>query len=236
MKPFGSPVRVTEVLAGGGTSMVRVKVCCIGSVEEAQMAVEAGASAIGLVSHMPSGPGVIDERLIEEIAAATPPNIATFLLTSRTDPSAVIDQVRRTCVNTVQLCDRMPAGAHAELRAALPGVSVVQVIHVTDEGSIVEARDCQDQIDALLLDSGNQRLAVKELGGTGRIHDWTVSRRIVGEVQVPVFLAGGLRAENVAEAIRTVRPYGVDLCSGVRTDGALDRDALGRFVEAVAAA
>ena len=216
--------------------MVLVKVCCIGSVEEAQMAVEAGASAIGLVSHMPSGPGVIDERLIEEIAATTPPNIATFLLTSRTDPAAVIDQVHRTRVNTVQLCDRMPAGAHAELRAALPDVSVVQVIHVADEGSIVEARDYQDQVDALLLDSGNQRLAVKELGGTGRIHDWTVSRRIVGEVQVPVFLAGGLRTENVAEAIRRVRPYGVDLCSGVRTDGALDGDALRRFVEAVAAA
>lgn len=200
------------------------------------MAVEAGASAIGLVSHMPSGPGVIDEGLIEEIAAAAPPNISTFLLTSRTDPIAVIDQVRRTGVNTVQLCDRMPAGAHAELRAALPGVSVVQVIHVADEGSIVEARDCQDQVDALLLDSGNQRLAVKELGGTGRIHDWTVSRRIVGEVEVPVFLAGGLRTENVAEAIRTVRPYGVDLCSGVRTNGALDGDQLRRFVEAVAAA
>jgi len=101
------------------------------------MAVEAGASAIGLVSHMPSGPGVIDEGLIGEIAAATPPDIATFLLTSRTDPGAVIDQVRRTGVNTVQLCDRMPAGAHAELRAGLSGVSIVQVIHVADEASVV---------------------------------------------------------------------------------------------------
>lgn len=200
------------------------------------MAVEAGASAIGLVSHMPSGPGVIDEVLIEKIATATPPNIATFLLTSLTDPTSVIDQVRRAGVNTVQLCDRMPSGAHAELRAALPHVSIVQVIHVADEESIAEALDFQDQVDALLLDSGNQDLAVKELGGTGRIHDWTLSRRIVGEVVVPVFLAGGLRAENVAEAIRTVRPYGVDLCSGVRTDGALDGDALRRFVEAVAAA
>lgn len=200
------------------------------------MAVEAGASALGLVSHMPSGPGVIDESLIEEIATATPPNIATFLLTSRTDPAAVIDQVRRTGVNTVQLCDRLPAGAHAELRAALPGVSLVQVIHVADEGSIVEARDCQAQVDMLLLDSGNQGLAVKELGGTGRTHDWSVSRQIVRQVKVPVFLAGGLRKDNVAEAIRTVRPYGVDLCSGVRTDGALDGDALHRFMESVAAA
>lgn len=216
--------------------MVRIKVCCIGSVEEAHMAVEAGASAIGLVSHMPSGPGVIDEGLIEEIAAAAPAHIATFLLTSRTDPADVIDQVRRTGVNTVQLCDRMLAGTHAELRAALPGVSVVQVIHVVDGESIVEARDCQDQVDGLLLDSGDQRLAVKELGGTGRTHDWSVSRQIVREVKVPVFLAGGLRKDNVAKAIRTVRPYGVDLCSGVRTDGALDGDALHRFMESVAAA
>ena len=216
--------------------MVRVKVCCIGSVDEARLAIAAGASALGLVSEMPSGPGVIDESLIEEIASSTPPPIATFLLTSQTDPAAVADRVRLTGVNTVQLCDRMPSGAHAELRAALPGVSLVQVIHVTGEESVAEAAESAGQVDALLLDSGNQSLAVKELGGTGRTHDWSLSERIVRAVPVPVFLAGGLRPDNVEEAIRRVRPFGVDLCSGVRTNGALDADKLDRFMRAVVAA
>lgn len=216
--------------------MVRVKVCCIGSVDEARLAITAGASALGLVSEMPSGPGVIDESLIEEIASSTPPPIATFLLTSQTDPAAMADRVRLTGVNTVQLCDRMPSGAHAELRAALPGVSLVQVIHVTGEESVAEAAESAGQVDALLLDSGNQSLAVKELGGTGRTHDWSLSERIVRAVPVPVFLAGGLRPDNVEEAIRRVRPFGVDLCSGVRTNGALDADKLDRFMKAVAVA
>ena len=216
--------------------MVRVKVCCIASVDEARLAIAAGASALGLVSEMPSGPGVIDETLIEEIASSTPPPIATFLLTSQTNPAAVADRVRLTGVNTVQLCDRMPSGAHAELRAALPGVSLVQVIHVTGEESVAEAAESAGQVDALLLDSGNQSLAIKELGGTGRTHDWSLSARIVGAVPVPVFLAGGLRPDNVEEAIRRVRPFGVDLCSGVRTNGALDADKLDRFMRAVAAA
>jgi phosphoribosylanthranilate isomerase len=216
--------------------MVRVKVCCIGSVDEARLAIAAGASALGLVSEMPSGPGVIDEGLIEEIVSFTPPSIATFLLTSRTGPTAVADQVRRTRVNTVQLCDRMPPGAHAELRATLPGVSLVQVIHVTGEESVAEAVESAGEVDTLLLDSGNQSLDVKELGGTGRAHDWSLSERIVRAVPVPVFLAGGLGPDNVEEAIRRVRPFGVDLCSGVRTDGALDADLLGRFMKAVAEA
>jgi phosphoribosylanthranilate isomerase len=216
--------------------MIRVKVCCISSVEEARLAVRLGASALGLVSEMPSGPGVISEALITEIAATVPPPIATFLLTSRTDPDEIIAQQRRCGVNTIQLCDALPSGAIAKLRKALPGISLVQVIHVLDDSSIAEAQAAALAFDALLLDSGNPMLAVKELGGTGRIHDWTLSAEIVKKSRVPVFLAGGLNPENVAEAIRAVRPFGVDLCTGVRTNGALDERKLARFMEAVSAA
>jgi phosphoribosylanthranilate isomerase len=207
----------------------RIKICCISSVEEARDAIRAGASALGLVSSMPSGPGVISESLIAEIAATVPPPIGTFLLTCGQDVRDIIAQQRRCRTNTVQICDRLTSGSYADLRGAMPGVSLVQVIHVTGEESLEEALSVAPHVDALLLDSGNQSLAVKELGGTGRVHDWSVSRRIREQVGVPVFLAGGLRPENVGEAIRQVGPFGLDLCSGVRTDGKLDTAKLARF-------
>ncbi len=212
----------------------RVKICCIASVEEMRAAVEQGASAVGLVSEMPSGPGVIGEELIAEIAARVPPAVATFLLTCRQDAASIIAQQRRCRTNTLQLCDRVPPGVYRELRAELPGVSLVQVVHVAGADSFAEALEAARHADALLLDSGNQSLAVKELGGTGRVHDWRLSRRVREAVDVPVFLAGGLTPENAADAVQTVRPFGLDVCSGVRTDGRLDADKLARFFAAIA--
>jgi len=214
----------------------RIKICCIASLEEAAMAIAAGADALGLVARMPSGPGPIADELIAEIAAAAPPPVATFLLTSETEPEAVVDHVRRCGTNTVQLVDAVPEATYAALRARCPAVRIVQVLHVTGPETLEEARTVAPRVDALLLDSGNPAAAVKELGGTGRVHDWAVSRRIVAEAGRPVFLAGGLRAANVGEAIAAVRPFGVDLCSGVRTDGALDAEKLAAFMDAVGAA
>jgi phosphoribosylanthranilate isomerase len=209
---------------------VRVKVCCISSVEEARMAIEAGADAIGLVSSMPSGPGVIPEDLIQAIARTVPPPIATFLLTCHQHVGDIVAQQRRCSTNTIQLCDRLVEGSHTELRAAMPGVSIVQVIHVHGRESVEEAIDIAPHVDAILLDSGNQKLATKELGGTGRTHDWRLSAEIRRAVRTPVFLAGGLRAENVRDAIGQVEPWGVDLCSGVRSDGHLDPSKLKAFM------
>ncbi len=213
----------------------RIKICCISSVEEAWTAIRLGASALGLVSHMPSGPGVIADESIAEIARRVPPGVASFLLTSAQDPDTIIDQQRRARVNTVQVVDELAPSHYETLRRAMPGVGLVQVIHVRDADSLEEARAVAPHVDAILLDSGNPSLAVKELGGTGRVHDWEVSRRIRDEVDVPVWLAGGLRADNVAEAIRRVRPFGLDLCGGVRTAGLLDEAKLAGFMAAVAA-
>lgn len=213
--------------------MPRVKICCIMSAEEARLAVAAGASAIGLVGRMPSGPGVIDDDLIAEIAAGVPPPVATFLLTSETAGDAIVDHVRRCGANTVQLVDQVEEGAYGSIRAALPQVKIVQVLHVADANVIGEARALAPRVDAFLLDSGNPTLAVKELGGTGRVHDWEVSRRVVATVRRPVFLAGGLTPENAAEAIRRVRPFGLDLCSGVRSEGNLDAGKLAAFFTAI---
>ena len=197
------------------------------------LAIDCGASALGLVSAMPSGPGIIDESLVAEIAAAVPPAIATFLLTSEQDPDIIIQQQHRCRTNTVQLCDHIETVAYPILRQALPGIKLVQVIHVQDKDAINEARLISQHVDAILLDSGNQNLEVKELGGTGRVHDWQISRQIREEIDVPLFLAGGLKPDNVRVAIEQVEPFGLDLCSGVRTDDRLDENKLRSFFKAV---
>jgi phosphoribosylanthranilate isomerase len=197
------------------------------------MAVEFGASAVGLVSHMPSGPGVIEEERIPEIASTVPPSIGTFLLTSRQRVDDIIQQQRLCRTNTIQICDHLTRGTHRELKDALPGISIVQVVHVTGPESVEEAEQVATHVDAILLDSGNQKLAVKELGGTGRIHDWAISRAIRERISVPLFLAGGLAPENVNQAIDAVGPFGLDVCSGVRTDGKLDAKKLKSFFSAV---
>ncbi len=214
---------------------VRVKVCCIASVAEARLAVEAGASALGLVSAMPSGPGVIDDDTIARVARAAPPAVATFLLTCLADPEALVQQARRAGVSTVQICDRPAEGAYAALREALPALKIVQVVHVTGPEAVEEALAVAGEVDGILLDSGDPRRAVKELGGTGRRHDWSISARIRADVEVPVFLAGGLTADNAAEAVRTVQPYALDVCSGVRRDGRLDPARLFAFFAAARA-
>jgi phosphoribosylanthranilate isomerase len=209
--------------------VIEIKICCISSHAEARMALDAGADILGLVSAMPSGPGVIDESLIASIAASV--DAQTFLLTSLCDPDAIVEQHRRCGTTGIQLCDALPDGALATLRQT--GARLVQVIHVSGEASYDEAMRAARQADALLLDSGNPSLRVKELGGTGRVHDWTISRRICADAGVPVFLAGGLNPDNVAEALDRVGASGVDICSGVRTDGKLDREKLTRFIAAV---
>jgi phosphoribosylanthranilate isomerase len=218
------------------TARPRVKICCIGSIEEALLAIDYGASALGLVSRMPSGPGVVPDDVIAQIAATVPPGVATFLLTSETDVSAIVEQQRRTGVNTLQLVDSLPLGTHQDLRKQLPGISLVQVIHVRSEASFDTAVSVAPHVDGILLDSGNPDLVIKELGGTGRVHDWEISQRIRERIDRPIFLAGGLRAENVGDAIRQVGPFGLDLCNGVRTAGKLDAPKLAAFFQEVACA
>lgn len=208
-----------------------VKICCISSLEEAELAVDYGASALGLVSEMPSGPGVISEERIAEIAGSVPPGIDTFLLTSLRTADEIVEQHRRCRTTTIQLVDTVEKGIHRILKKALPGVTLVQVIHVSGKASIDESREAARSADALLLDSGNPGKDVKELGGTGRTHNWNISQRIVKMTDKPVFLAGGLNPGNVAEAVAKVRPYGVDVCSGLRTNSGLDASKMADFFQ-----
>jgi phosphoribosylanthranilate isomerase len=212
---------------------INVKVCCISSVEEAHIAVSLGVSAIGLVGNMPSGPGVISDELIKYIAKSVPVNIDTFMLTSETTAEKIIEHHYRTLTNTIQIVDELKDGTYDDIRLYLPSVKLVQVIHVIDEMSVDEAVRISKSVDALLLDSGNPNLKIKELGGTGRVHDWSLSRKIVEQTNIPVYLAGGLNTDNVQNAIEEVHPFGVDLCSGVRTNGKLDTVKLELFLNKV---
>jgi len=210
-----------------------VKVCCIADIDEARLAIEAGASAIGLVSSMPSGPGPIDEADIARIAAAVPPPTETFLLTCLVEAEAIAEQQRRCGTTAVQLVDALDDAELRRLRRLLPATRLVQVIHVTGPESVDEARAAAPLVDTILLDSGNPRLAVKELGGTGRVHDWATSRRIRDSVSVPVLLAGGLNPGNAREAFERVQPAGLDVCSGLRPNGRLDAERLRDFFAAL---
>ena len=206
--------------------MVKVKICCISSIEEARLAVAYGAAAIGLVGRMPSGPGIITDELIHAIAKTVPPPIQTFLLTSETTTDNIIEHHKKVNTTTIQIVDALSGREYHKIREAIPNVQLVQVIHVLDEGSIKEAIEISEFVDAILLDSGNPNLPTKVLGGTGKTHNWDLSKKIREEISLPVFLAGGINKDNIKKAIEHVQPYGIDLCSSVRTNGQLDESKL----------
>ena len=206
--------------------MVKVKICCISSIEEARLAVAYGAAAIGLVGRMPSGPGTITDELIHAIAKTVPPPIQTFLLTSETTTDNIIEHHRKVNTTTIQIVDALSGREYHKIREAIPNVQLVQVIHVLDEGSIKEAIEISEFVDAILLDSGNPNLPTKVLGGTGKTHNWDLSKKIREKISLPIFLAGGINKDNIKKAIEHVQPYGIDLCSSVRTNGQLDESKL----------
>ncbi|MEM0923705.1 MAG: phosphoribosylanthranilate isomerase, partial [Pseudomonadota bacterium] len=210
---------------------VKVKICCMADPGEAAMAAAAGAEYIGLVGPMPSGPGTLTLEDAAEIARSAPPSATPVLLSSATTALDLVREAEAAGAGVIQIVQHVSPGIHAELVAQAPGLECWQVIHVEDRTAVDLIRSFDEQPDAFLLDSG--RPARGELGGTGRVHDWAISRDCVAATARPVFLAGGLTPENVGEAIRQVRPQGVDLCTGVRLDGRLNAVRLATFMQIV---
>ncbi len=185
---------------------------------------------------MPSGPGCIDEETIADIANHVRGRVETFLLTCKTDPAAIANQWMRCGTTTLQLVDHETAKPEKiqQLRELTNGARLIQVIHVEDESSIRLANEVSGLVDGLLLDSGRPNAPVRELGGTGKVHDWRLSRRIVEENPgVDIWLAGGLNPSNVGDVMEKVSPTGLDVCSGLRTSGRLDEEKLSRFMAIV---
>ena len=187
---------------------IRVKICCISSVEEAELALSCGASALGMVGQMPSGPGVISDQRILEITASLPPMVSTFLLTSETQPKVIVDHLKQVNTSTIQIVDLVKTSVYDHIRNELPNVKIVQVIHVLNNESVQQAIDVSPYVDAILLDSGNPNLPTKELGGTGHTHNWDLSLTIRKQVDVPIILAGGINRSNVKQAITMWNPLG----------------------------
>jgi phosphoribosylanthranilate isomerase len=213
--------------------MTRIKICCIKNLEEAKLALKYAVSALGFVSEMPSGPGVISEDEIEKIVGSLPPFIASNLLTCKTDFDSISKQLLKCKTNTVQIVDKVEFDIYRKLRKNFPSIKIIQVVHVQDQESVEEAIAVSKYVDGILLDSGNRSLEVKVLGGTGKVHDWKISRKIRDSINIPLILAGGLNSENVSAAIEAVRPFAVDVCSGVRTNDKLDEEKLIGFVKKV---
>jgi phosphoribosylanthranilate isomerase len=212
---------------------LQIKICCISTSAEAQIAIECGADAIGLVGPMPSGPGTISLDLATRISRATPPPVSRFLLSSAKHADELIEQSTSTGVDTLQIVRQLDPSILATVRQALPALRIVQVVHVLGLSDLNLIASHSPHVHAFLLDSGRPDAQTPELGGTGRVHDWSISIKFVENSPIPVFLAGGLSVDNVGEAIEKVRPYGVDLCSGVRTHGDLDPIKLTHFIAAV---
>lgn len=212
---------------------VKVKICCILNIEEAEVAIGLGADAIGLAGPIPSGPGIISNEQIRHIVDNLPENVDSFLLTSETRAEDIVAHHKLVGTKTIQLVDKLESACYQQIRDSIPGINIVQLIHINDHQSVEYALSLIDHVDALLLDSGNPNLKLKQLGGTGKVHDWDLSKQIVNKSTIPVYLAGGLSPTNVTDAIRAVSPYGVDLCSGVRTEGRLDNEKLIQFFDVV---
>lgn len=216
-----------------GLRRTRVKICCIANSQEAELAIRYGADALGLVGEMPSGPGIISDDVATEISSRTPPPVSTFLLTSETRADRIADHVLKVGASTVQIVTHIDTDESKRLADLIPHIRRVQVIHVEDDTCLSLIRIYEENCHAFLLDSGKPSAAVPELGGTGRTHNWEISRQFIMQSKLPVFLAGGLTPENVGNAIDKLQPFGVDLCSGVRSYDKLDEEKLSAFMKAV---
>lgn len=211
-----------------------VKVCCIKSAEEASMAIDYGAQALGLVGPMPSGPGILSLDTIRDISRTIPTHINSFYLTSKTEFDAIAVEYEWVQTSHIQLTDYTSENTRLALRKNFPDLQIVQVVHVSENTWMDDIKSAENHTDLLLLDSGMPKAKKKQLGGTGQTHDWAISRKIVQKTSLPVYLAGGIHAGNVQEAVHTVKPFGIDLCSGLRSRDKLDPSKLKAFFDVLA--
>lgn len=211
--------------------MVKVKICAIKRPEDAIMAAAAGADAIGmLVGQKHASQDFIDEQAAKEIAAILTPFCSSVMVTHLTDVAEIVRLVRAIGVATLQLHGDSTVEEIGQIKRELPHIKVVKTLHVVDKWSVETGRQYLDIADAILLDT--TRPSTDQVGGTGLTHDWSISQAIVRAYNKPVILAGGLNPDNVRDAISKVRPFGVDVNSGVKgPDGFRDPYKVRLFIQ-----
>ncbi len=209
----------------------RVKICGIKTLEDALAAAEAGADELGFHVGLTGARAPLEADNVAKIIAELPENVESVMVTSVTEAEQLIQLARKTGAQVIQLYGDATPETIGDVRKALPGIKVWKVLNVSDESSIEKAKEYQDSADAIALDTLNKETGVR--GGTGKTHDWNISKKIVESISIPVILAGGLNPENVADAVKTVHPYGLDVNSGVSNpDGSKNIEKVKAFVQA----
>ena len=210
--------------------MIKVKICANRSVEDAKMSIDAGADVIGiLVGQEHTSDDFVDKFKAREIATFAKGKCDVSLVTHLTNAKEIIELTKFIGNNTIQLHSDISEDEVLLIRKELPNVKLVRLIHVSSDGKICTDYQKMKYVDFYLLDSFN--LKTNQVGGTGLTHDWNKSRKLISILNKPTFLAGGLNPNNVKEAIKLARPYGVDVNSGCKNDkGVKDKDKVRDFI------
>jgi phosphoribosylanthranilate isomerase len=207
---------------------MRTKICGIRNHEDALTAIRAGANAVGFlvgITHLAEDK--IDKETAKEIIGKLPPFVSRVLVTHFTNENAIVDLAEYLGVDTIQIHDYIPPKAVLHVKETLPYCKIIKAVHIINESEAVELmHDFETVSDALLLDSRT----ADRLGGTGMVHDWNISKKIVSLSQVPVILAGGLTNTNVFDAVVKTRPFGVDVNSGVEVTGWKNYEKIKQFI------
>jgi phosphoribosylanthranilate isomerase len=197
---------------------MRVKICGIRTIKDAKLTINCGADAIGLlVGQRHRSDDFISVELAKEICGICPPYVSPVLVTHLESPTEIYQLASKIGVHTIQIHSECQVPEIQALRQMLPFTKLIKNFHVTSNKLIDYVRSFESIVDAIILDTIN--LEEDRVGGTGMIHDWSLSAKIVQETSLPVILAGGLNPKNVADAIKLVKPYAVDVNSGGFTKG-----------------
>ncbi len=208
-----------------------VKICGIRRHEDALIAAELGADAIGLlVGQRHNSPDFISAAVARDISRALPPSVEAVLVTHIEEIDELERLLEQSGITTVQLHSEIAPNSVERLRGRLPYVKIFKSVSIISADSVAYPEAFEKLVDGFVLDSIN--VATGQLGGTGKTHDWSVSRQIVMRyLEIPIILAGGLNSENVRSAIEYVHPFGVDVNSGTKApDGFKDARKMEEFI------
>ncbi|MDE1169834.1 MAG: phosphoribosylanthranilate isomerase [Verrucomicrobium sp.] len=195
--------------------MVRVKICGIKRLEDAFSAIRWGADSIGfLVGQRHTSTDFISAAEAAEIIRRLPPFISKVMVTHFSRAEEILPLVDEACVDTLQLHGQIPPAELQIIRDKRPHLRILKSLHIIDEASVESGVPYYKFVDGFVVDSLNAETG--QIGGTGMVHDWSISRRVVSRYPIPVILAGGLTPENVQEAIHAVKPFAVDANSGLK--------------------